>query len=76
MVFFEPRLVYDHAIIEVRDGVNVYDFEKMIEVMTKAWDMTYTEAVEWIDYNMGPCGIENWPIIHYPEDSETEDGNE
>lgn len=62
IVFEEPD--YDSAIIGY-DAISnrvVYDYEKMIEHLMDSSDMTYEEAVEFIDYNAS-YAVPNHPII-------------
>ena len=46
---------FDGAIIGIADGHDsgrvIYDYEKMIEVFMEREDATYSEAVEWVDFN-------------------------
>ena len=57
------------AIIGISSDYHViYDYELMIEHLMKYADMTYEEAVEWIDYNTLGAYISEgkMPIVMYP----------
>ena len=60
---------YDDAVIGVSsDGCVIYDFDLMVEALVKDEEMTPTEAVEWIDYNVIrslPYMGDQAPIIMY-----------
>lgn len=69
IVFENPS--YIDAIIGYSDSGRVcYDFEKMIESAMKNSDMTYEEAIEFIEYNtirsLPYQSSEKRPIIIYP----------
>ena len=58
---------FDGAIIGIADGHDsgrvIYDYEKMIEVFMEREDATYSEAVEWLDFNtVGSYVGEQTPI--------------
>ena len=58
IIFTEPS--YENAIIGVTlNGSIIYDYEKMIYHLMKTSNMSYDDAVEWIDYNI---------IGYYPRD--------
>lgn len=43
---------FDNSIIGVTlDGRLIYDYDKMIEELIEDDDMSFDEAMEWIDYN-------------------------
>ena len=43
---------YDDALIGVSDDNRaIYDYEKMVDWLVNVHNFTYTEAMEWIDYN-------------------------
>ena len=60
---------YDDALIGIsHDDRAIYDYDKMINCLVREHGFTYSEAIEWIDYNtiralpyMGPKA----PIIMY-----------
>jgi len=61
---------YVTAIIGVTDeGTLVYDYNKMVEYLMNTDNMSYEDAVEWIDYNtirtLPYMGIMK-PVIMYP----------
>jgi hypothetical protein len=61
---------FDQALIGkgVRCGcpdIYVYDFEKMIQVLTKTGEMDRMEAIEYIDYNCNAWMGDETPIIFY-----------
>ena len=72
IVFEDPA--YDSAFLGVSDdGRAAYDYELMVESLRAQEGLSYTEAVEFIDYNtiralpyMGPHA----PIIVYPPGEE------
>ena len=33
------------------DGQVIYDYEKLVAALSKAWDCTAEEAIEWIEFN-------------------------
>ncbi len=41
----------DGAIGVTEDGHVVYGYNKLAAALAKAWECTYEEAVEWIEYN-------------------------
>lgn len=44
---------YASAIIGIStEGNIVYSYEKMIDYLMKTDDMTYEDAIDWIDYNV------------------------
>ena len=58
---------FDSAIIGVADGHDsgrvIYDYEKMIEAFMEQEGATYSEAVEWVDFNtVGSYVGEQTPI--------------
>ena len=60
---------FSSAIIGVSSDYHiVYDYEKMVEHLVKYDEMTYEEAVEWIDYNTLGAYISEgkMPIVIYP----------
>lgn len=63
---------YDYADAFIGVTINnqaVYDYEKMVEWLMKTENMSYLEAIEWIDYNTIralPYVGEQAPIIIYP----------
>ena len=63
MILFEPHEDYQAAIIRYEDDRAVYSFERLVDILMKLDSMTYSEAVDWICYNMQDIGFANWPII-------------
>lgn len=67
VVFENPD--YNDAIIGVtEEGSVIYDYDLMVEWLVKEDDMTYEEAIEFIDYNTIrslPYANEPRPIIMY-----------
>lgn len=61
---------FDLALIGVaHDERAVYDFDLMVKYMMEEENCTYTEAVEWIEYNTIralPYMGEDSPIVMYP----------
>ena len=48
---FEPEY-YDEGIVGITDNGNVvYSYEKLAEALMKHDEMTYEDAVDWLDYN-------------------------
>ena len=41
----------DGAVGVTLDGNVVYDYDKLVDALVKAWNCTDTEAIEWIEYN-------------------------
>lgn len=65
---------YDDALIGVtEDNRAVYDFNKMVEWLCENTSMTYSEAIEWVEYNtiraLQYVG-EDAPIIMYRVEDE------
>lgn len=60
---------YDNAVIGISsDGCLIYDFDLMVDELVEDEEMTPTEAVEWIDYNVIralPYMGDQAPIIMY-----------
>ena len=60
---------YDNAVIGVSsDGCLIYDFDLMVDELVEDEEMTPTEAIEWIDYNVIralPYMGDQAPIIMY-----------
>ena len=57
---------YDEAIVGVTDeGLVVYDFDKMVEILVERDNMEEIEAIEFIEYNTIRAipYIENAPIV-------------
>lgn len=57
---------YDEAIVGVTDeGLVVYDFDKMVEILVSRDGMTEIEAIEFIEYNSIRAlpYTENAPIV-------------
>lgn len=51
IIFTSPS--YDDAIIGISlDGSVIYDYDKMIDYLMRTDDMTYDDAIEWLDYNV------------------------
>ena len=67
MTFAGPD--YEDALIGVSDDNRaIYDFDLMVESLVDHDDMTYEEAVEWIEYNTIrslPYAGSSAPIIMY-----------
>ena len=53
---FEPRKVYDLAIIDkLKDGRNIYSYKKLISLTTKHfYPKDRPSAEDWVQYNMLP----------------------
>lgn len=50
-VVLEPEYL-DNAIIGISDDNRlIYGYEQLIDCFSKNEDMTYEEAIEWVDYN-------------------------
>ena len=68
IVFENPD--YADAFIGISDDYRaVYDYDKMAECLQKEDDMSYEDAVEFIDYNTMralPYMGEKAPIVMYP----------
>lgn len=62
MIYFEPRHIYDAAIIRV-DDVVVYDYEKLIEAIMEHLDCEWLDAVDWYCFNIECVFIDGWPIV-------------
>ena len=57
---------YDEAIIGVTDeGLVVYDYDKMVQILVERDGMEEMEAIEWIEYNTIRAlpYVENAPIV-------------
>ena len=57
---------YESAFVGITmDNRSVYDYQKMIESLMVEEEMTWEEAVEWIDYNTlrSNAYLENSPIV-------------
>ena len=57
---------YDEAIVGVTDeGLVVYDFDKMVEILVDRDGMEEMEAIEWIEYNTIRAlpYVQNAPIV-------------
>lgn len=63
MILFEPQESLNRAIIKLKDNRAYYSLMLLIDVLSEDNDMTYLEALEYIEYNMQNQGYENWPII-------------
>jgi len=67
-IMLEPSYL-DNAIIGITDeGQLIYSYEKLIDCFSKNEDMTYEEAIEWVDYNTIralPYFGEKRPLISY-----------
>ena len=74
IIFENPS--YDAAIIGVStDGQVIYDYNKMIGCLMDEDNMTYDEAVDFIDYNTIralPYADEGAPIVMYRIEHEEE----
>jgi len=55
----------DYAIVGTdNNGLLVYDYDRMIECFIEDSEMTFDEAVEWIDYNvMGVMGGKGFTVL-------------
>lgn len=71
VIFESPS--YESAFIGVsHDNRAVYDYYKMVDYLVATDDMTYDEAIEFIDYNTIGCLGGNdtrLPIVVYPIES-------
>ena len=70
-VVFEPQKIFNKAIIGKEGNRLIYSFEKLIEVLI-GQGLTYSEAVEHIDFNMVQPAAENWPYIEEESKKEEE----
>lgn len=62
LIFENPS--YDDAFIGITDDNRAaYDYDKMVEWLVREEDMTYEEAIEFIDYNASYCSGGNYPVI-------------
>lgn len=65
---------YDNALIGVSEGNRaIYDYEKMVDWLVEEHNFTYTEAMEWIDFNTLralPYYGDDAPIVMYKVDHE------
>jgi hypothetical protein len=75
MILFEPQESLNRAIIKYKNNRAHYSLTLLIDVLTENNDMSYVEALEYIDYNMQNQGFADWPIIE-DEDSITEEDSE
>lgn len=59
----------DYAIVGTdSNGLLVYDYDRMIECFIANSEMTFEEAVEWIDYNvMGVMGGKGFTVLYSNE---------
>jgi len=59
----------DYAIVGTdNNGLLVYDYDRMIECFIEDSEMTFDEAVEWIDYNvMGVMGGKGFTVLYSNE---------
>ena len=59
----------DYAIVGTdNNGLLVYDYDRMIECFMTDSEMTFDEAVEWIDYNvMGVMGGQGFTVLYSNE---------
>ena len=64
VVFDSPE--FDEAIVGVSsDGCVIYDYHKMVDHLVKTDNMSYTDAIEFIDYNtLRACAyVPNAPVV-------------
>lgn len=72
LIFTNPY--FDGALIDVRDGKAVYDYDLMVEALMLEDGISCTESIEFIDYNTirSLSYYPNSPIVQY-NDGEYED---
>jgi hypothetical protein len=63
MIYYEPRIIFDLAIIRIESNVVVYSLSKLTELIMKEDKCSFDEALEHISYNFVNQGLDNWPII-------------
>ena len=84
-ILFEPRQYHDKAVVGF-DGVVLYNYDLFLDTLMEM-GMSYSESVEWVDYNTIPAGygVCGWPVFvddtmkrlkWYEEDSSEEDRSE
>ena len=63
---------YADAIVGVSySGTHViYDYEKMLDFLVKYENMTYDEAMDFVNYNLSFSCDGNMPIVMYPLEQE------
>ena len=70
-VILEPRSVFDKGVVKYKEKENrlVYSYELLVESFIENWDMDYSDAIDWIEYNTIRAldYIENSPEIIYEE---------
>ena len=73
LIFSNPY--YDGALIHVRDGKAVYDFDLMVQALMEECDMTDIDAIDFISYNAirSLPYYPNAPIIEYNDEDDLED---
>ena len=69
VIVFEPRKIFNSAIIRIDGNRLVYSFDKLVDALMKT-GLTYHESVEYIDFNMLHVSIEQWPDIETEEPEE------
>tara|TARA_Y100000114_G_scaffold90364_1_gene83863 strand:+ start:166 stop:390 length:225 start_codon:yes stop_codon:yes gene_type:complete len=52
MIYLEPRAIFDAAIVQA-DPV-VYDFDMLVDVLMRAYELNFIDAVEWYSKNIDP----------------------
>ena len=82
-IVFESKDYVDAYIGMSDDGRAVYSYDKMIECLMLEDDMTYDEAIEWIDFNTiralpyypnGPIVVYDDPAYMWKDDEGKVDG--
>lgn len=68
-IVFDDKAYVDAYIGMSSDGRPVYSYDKMVECLIEEDDMTYEEAVEWIEYNTIRAlpYYPNGPIVLYDD---------
>ena len=65
MIHFEPREMFDKAIIKTDENknVNVYSYSKLIDVLVDSPGFSLIEAIDYIEFNMNNVAMKGWPVI-------------
>ena len=63
MIYYQPRWVFDQALIDREGDRAVYSLTKLIGLLMRHEGMTEEQAIDWVSYNMQSTGLKDWPII-------------
>tara|TARA_R100001086_G_C11667208_1_gene211911 strand:+ start:65 stop:283 length:219 start_codon:yes stop_codon:yes gene_type:complete len=66
MIYFEPRSIYDSAIVCYTGNKIIYSYYLLIFALIES-NWTEENSIEWVNYNIIGTSMKGWPKILYIE---------